>query len=372
MENIVKTQNWKKTFFIIWLGQAFSFLGSSIVSFAIIWWITEKTGSATILLVATLMSFMPQGILGPFIGVIVDRYSRKKIMILSDLSIAVATSFLVIAGILGDIPIWIIMIVMFVRSIGSAFHSPSLSSSIPLLVPKEYLTKASGWNQMLVAGSQVIGPIIGAAFLAFMDIGYIALIDIIGAIFAILSLLCIKLPELNKSEIKKVHVLKDMKEGFLALKNCKGIFKLSIIIAIMEIVIIPLGTLFPLMTKNHFNGTAINASIIETVFGIGMTLGAVMLGIFGCKKKKVIAIIISIITVGITVMISGLLPSSAFVIFAVLSIIMGAAGSFCSGLYTALLQEKIDVNVLRKSFFNYKCNASYGISTWNDYSCPYL
>lgn len=350
MNDKLINENWKKTFFIIWLGQAFSFLGSSIVSFAIIWWITEKTGSATILMVSTLMSFLPQAILGPFIGVIVDRHSRKKIMILSDLSIAAATMFIVIAGIFGEIPIWLIMIVMFVRSIGSAFHSPSLSASIPLLVPEEYLTKAAGWNQMLIAGSQVIGPIIGAALFAFIDIGYIAIIDILGAIIAVLSLLIIKLPELNKTEITELHVLKDMKEGFNALRRSKGIFKLSIIIALFQVAFVPLGTLFPLMSKNHFNGTAIDASIVEMTFGIGMVLGAVALGVFGCKKKKVITIIFSTIILGITVTISGFLPPSGFIIFAALSLIMGIAGTFCSGLYTALLQTEIDVNVLGRVF----------------------
>lgn len=140
---------WKRQFAVIWTGQAISIFTSSIIQMAIIWYLTDKTKSATILSLATLAGFLPQAVLGPFIGVLIDRYDRKKIMILADLSIAFVTFILVIVGWFGALPIWIIMTVLFWRSIGTAFHAPSLQAITPMIVPKEYLTNCAGYTQSL-------------------------------------------------------------------------------------------------------------------------------------------------------------------------------------------------------------------------------
>ena len=88
-------KNWKKLFFLIWTGQIFSLLGSSLVQFALVWWMTEKTGSAAVLASGTFISLLPQVFLGPFAGALIDRWDRRKIMILSDTAIAIATLIIV-------------------------------------------------------------------------------------------------------------------------------------------------------------------------------------------------------------------------------------------------------------------------------------
>ena len=102
---------WRKKFFVIWTGQGISTLTSSIVQMAIIWYITGKTKSAAVLSFATLAGFLPQAVLGMFIGVLIDQHDRKKIMICSDLVMSSACVALAVSGIWGDIPIWLIFIV---------------------------------------------------------------------------------------------------------------------------------------------------------------------------------------------------------------------------------------------------------------------
>ncbi|MFN8428079.1 MAG: MFS transporter [Anaerolineales bacterium] len=87
-------QRWAVPFFTIWTGQAFSLFGSSLVQFALVWWLTKETGSATVLATATLVALLPQIIFAPFIGALVDRWNRRLIMIIADGSIALATAFL--------------------------------------------------------------------------------------------------------------------------------------------------------------------------------------------------------------------------------------------------------------------------------------
>ena len=102
-------KGWKQNFFTIWAGQAFSQFSSSVLQFAIVWYLTDQTGSALVLSAAMMMGFLPQGVLGPFIGVFIDRYSRKRIMIISDLLISAASFVMVIAGWMGTLSTGLIL-----------------------------------------------------------------------------------------------------------------------------------------------------------------------------------------------------------------------------------------------------------------------
>src|SRR5258707_15673557 len=98
--------NWAARFFTIWTGQAFSLFGSQLVQFALIWWLTQKSGSATELAVATLVGMLPQILLGPFAGAIVDRSNRGIIIIVADGSIALATLLLILSFPTWKVQIW--------------------------------------------------------------------------------------------------------------------------------------------------------------------------------------------------------------------------------------------------------------------------
>lgn len=124
----IETSKWRQKFFTIWTGQAVSLLTSAILQMAIIFYLTEKTHSAMVLSIASLVGFLPYAVFGPAIGVLVDRYNRKMIMIGADLIIAVAGVALVLVALYIELPVWIIMAVLFVRNIGTAFHSPALSA----------------------------------------------------------------------------------------------------------------------------------------------------------------------------------------------------------------------------------------------------
>jgi DHA3 family macrolide efflux protein-like MFS transporter len=73
--------NWKLSFFGIWTGQAFSLIGSEVVQFALVWWLTKSTGSATVLATATMAALIPEIVLAPLAGAYVDRWNRRTVMI---------------------------------------------------------------------------------------------------------------------------------------------------------------------------------------------------------------------------------------------------------------------------------------------------
>ena len=117
-----ETKFWKKKYFTMLAGQSISLITSGILQMSIIFYLTAKTNSAMVLSIATLMGFLPQAVIGPFAGTFVDRHSRKGVMIGADLMIAATGGFLAVVSIFMELPIWLIMLVLFVRSIGNAFH----------------------------------------------------------------------------------------------------------------------------------------------------------------------------------------------------------------------------------------------------------
>ena len=119
---------WKRAFFTIWSGQAVSLVGSGLVQFALVWWLTVETGSATVLAVGTMMGVLPQVIIAPWAGAYVDRWDRRRTMIVADTLTAVTASLLILAFVIGAEQVWMIFLIMFVRAALAGFHWPAMQS----------------------------------------------------------------------------------------------------------------------------------------------------------------------------------------------------------------------------------------------------
>ena len=339
--------NWKRNFYTIWAGQAFSQFSSSVLQFAIVWHLTDKTGSALVLSAAMMMGFLPQGILGPFIGVFIDRYNRKMIMAVSDLIIAAASFIMVIAGQMGVLSTELILLVLLIRSIGSAFHTPCLQAVTPQIVPKDQLTRCSGYSQALESISQLFSPALAAVLYQSWSLSGIIFLDVIGALIAVFMLVISVIPELNHNEnIGKIHVLREAKEGFQILRTKKGMLGLVLIGTLYTLAMMPTSALFPLMSMSYFHGTSTNASVVEIVFSIGLLIGSLILGRWGGTKNRIYTIIGSFLLMSFSLFVSGFLPPGGFLVFAVCSWLMGISGPFYWGMYTPLLQSNFEAKYL--------------------------
>lgn len=342
---------WKSQFFTIWTGQAVSLITSAILQMAIILYLTETTGSALILSLASLVGFLPYAVLGPFIGVLVDRYNRKHIMILSDLVIALAAAILALAALSGELPVWLVMVILFVRSVGTAFHTPSLSAVTPLLVPQDMLAKCAGYSQAIQSVSLLLSPALAAFLYMAWNLTAVIALDVAGAVIASLTVAWVKIPGLTKpQQSEPLHFFKEMKEGFLALRSNKGLFALLWIGFLFTFIYMPINALFPLMSMEHFEGTAFHVSVVEIAFALGMLAGGLALGALGALKNRYLMIAASIALIGLGLAVSGLLPPSGFLLFAASCLVMGFAAPFYAGVQTALVQEKIQPQYLGRVF----------------------
>jgi DHA3 family macrolide efflux protein-like MFS transporter len=349
-KNII-LHHWKRSFFTIWAGQAVSLITSAILQMAIIWHLTNTTGSALVLSIASLVGFLPQAIFGTMIGVLVDRWNRKFVMIGADLIIAIAGVILALISLTMTLPIWVVMMILFVRSLGTAFHSPALSAVTPLLVPEENLTKCAGYSQSIQSISYMISPAISAFLYAHYELNTIIAIDVIGALIACITVALVAIPkQTNLDNQMKHNFFGELKEGYAVIKSNKGIYALLWIGTLFAFAYLPINALFPLMTMNYFGGTTFHASIVEIVFAAGMLIGGILLGTWGGFHKRFISISSSLTVMGIAIMISGLLPPEAFVIFVVCCALLGFSAPFYNGVQLALIQEKIEPQYLGRVF----------------------
>ena len=343
--------NWKLKFYTIWAGQAVSLITSAILQMAIIFYLTEKTGSAMVLSMASLVGFLPYAVFGPAIGVLVDRHDRKKIMIGADLIIAAAGAVLAIVALYTELSVWMVMVVLFIRSIGTAFHSPALNAVTPLLVPEDQLTKCAGYSQSLQSISYIISPAAAALLYSVWKLNAIIAIDVLGAVIASITVAIVSIPKLgDQVQSLKPNFLREMKEGIVALRQNKGIFALLLLGTLYTFVYMPINALFPLISMEYFNGTPVHISITEIAFASGMLVGGLLLGRLGNFDKRVLLITGSFFIMGASLAVSGLLPPSGFVIFVACCAVMGLSVPFYSGVQTALFQEKIKPEYLGRVF----------------------
>jgi DHA3 family macrolide efflux protein-like MFS transporter len=347
---------WVPLFFTIWTGQTLSLIGSAVGSFGLIWWVTEQTGSATVLAMATLLSTVPIIVLGPVIGALIDRWNRRFVMLAADGVVALASLWLVYLFWAEAFVIWQFYVVMVIRAVGQAFHWPANQASISLMVPKEQLPRIAGLNQTISGAAKIISPMIAAFLLQILSLSEIMLIDVITAIFSILPLLIIIIPqpETPQSEATMIAnisaVWQDMLEGFRYIRNWSGLFWLIIIIMLISFFVTPAMSLIPILVTRHFRGQALELGWLSASWGLGMVVGGLILGTWGGFKKRVNTLLIGIFGLAIGILIVAFTPASMLQL-ALLGFLVGSSmNALSNGAFSAILQTLVAPEVLGRVF----------------------
>ena len=333
---------WAPRFFTIWTGQAFSLFGSQLVQFALIWWLAQKSGSATILAIATLVGMLPQIIFGPFAGALVDRWNRRIILIVADSSIAVFTLLLAWLFATGRVQIWHVYAIMALRALGTAFHFPAMTASTPLMVPEEHLTRISGMNQTLQGLMALVAPPIGALLISVIPTQGVLFIDIGTAMLAILPLLFLSIPQPDrkvKATLEQPSLLQDVREGIDYVRRWPGLVAILLIAVLLNFLLTPTGSLLPLLITKHFGKGALEFGLTDSAWGAGVIVGGILLGVWGGFKRKVVTAFIGITGIGAGVMLVAVAPSNGFLLALAAMVLIGVMNSMANGPLGALTQS---------------------------------
>lgn len=339
---------WTVPFLAIWIGQAFSLLGSNLVGFALVWWLTAETGSATVLALGTLFQILPQVILGPLAGALVDRWNRRRVMLVADTLIALATLWLALLFAGGAVQVWHVLLIMMFRAAGGAFHWPAMQATTSLMVPDKHLARVAGLNQTLQGLQSILGPPLGALLLSLLPLQGVLFIDLGTALLAIVPLLFIDLPQPARKaatdangETVKPSMWREMREGFRYVRAWPGLLAVIALAVTLNFLINPAFSLLPLVVRDHFGGGAVELGWLESGWGIGMLLGGLALSVWGGFKRRIVTSLTGVVGMGVGIVVLGLAPASLFWLGVAGMFVAGIMSPIANGPFMAILQAAV-------------------------------
>jgi DHA3 family macrolide efflux protein-like MFS transporter len=342
--------NWKKDAALFIIGQALSHFGSIVVQYAILWHITLTTQSGTMMTLFTIVLFFPMFFISPFAGVWADRYNRKYIINIADGAIAFASLVVAILLIMGYTNYWILLICAFTRSLGYGTQMPAVSALIPIIVPKEHLTKINGIQSSIQSLGNLTAPMISGVLMTLAPLQTLFFLDVVTAAIGISILFfLVKVPAIEiQGEQKKPKYFGELREGLKYIRQQGYILRMIIIAAIFQIFLSPTNLLTPLQVARKFGDDVWRLTAIEVTSSIGMMVGGILIGVWGGFKNRVFTMAFACFLFGSVAIGLGVTPNFWFYIG-----IMAIAGLLMPLFNTTavvMLQSKVDPAFMGRVF----------------------
>lgn len=341
-----------RVFFIIWVGQLISLLGSGLTGFALGVWIFDQTGKATPFALTVLFGSLPRLLLSPLAGSLADRWNRRLVMLLSDTGNALVTlgAFILLQN--GNLQIWMIYLMAMLGSCFSAFQEPAYTASITMLVPKKELSRAAGLGNLSQALESLLTPLAAGFLFVVIGLRGIIMIDFVTYFFAIGALLIVRIPQpaLTETESQvsqKGRVWQDAVFGWRYLRVRSGLFGLLWFYALVNFFLNFSGVLLgPLVLSRY---TAREFGLVQMAVGFGILSGSLLLSAWGGPKgRKIPAVIGFIALAGVGLTLTGLSPQVAFIGLGMFVMLFSIP--LASGPSQAIFQSKVAPEVQGRVF----------------------
>ncbi|MDY6078806.1 MAG: MFS transporter [Eubacteriales bacterium] len=331
--------NYKKRAALFLTSQGITLFGSSLTQFAMIWYVTMQTSSGVWVSAMTVAAYLPQFLISFFSGVWADRYSRKKMIILSDALIAVATLLLAVLfpRIPDGTPILLSLVaISVIRSVGTGIQTPAVNAAVPQLVPEDKLMKFNGFNSAIQSLVQFAAPMAAGAVLSFGTLRAAMAIDIATAAVGIGILLAVAIPFEKREDTPST--LSEMKVGIkYAVKEC-FIGQLLLVFGLFVFLCVPAGFMATLFVKRCYGDAYWYMTLVEVVGFIGMTAGGLIIGAWGGFKNRMKTLVAGIMAFGALAVGMGAIDN--FIVYLVLMAFYGVALTMVQTSATTLFQEQ--------------------------------
>lgn len=342
--------SWYKNAAMFLASQTVSLFGSSLIQYAIMWYITIETQSGVMMTISIICGFVPMFFLSPIAGVWADRYNRKRLIIISDAMIAVTTLILAILYLLGYGSIWLLFVASALRAAGSGVQTPAVGAILPQIVPDVHLTRINGLNGSIQAAIMILSPMASGALLTAMPIETIFFIDVVTAALAIFILVFLLkvAPHQKALEKQDIDYFSDMREGLVYIRNHRFVRSFFAFFAVFFIFITPLAFLTPLQVTRSFGNDVWRLTAIEIAFAVGMMIGGGVIAFWGGFKNRIHTLAFSGIVFGVCSVALGVV--GIFWIYLFVMFIGGVSMPLFNTPATVLLQEKVEENYLGRVF----------------------
>ncbi len=332
---------WKKKVTVFLVGQTITTFGSLLVQYALLWHLTLTTKSGVVLALAAVFGFLPQAVVSIFAGVWADRVNRKVMIILSDSTIALATLGLAFFMLSGVDDLWLVFLVMAVRSVGAGLQMPAISALIPQIVPTDKLMRVNGINSSVQSSLLIIGPVAAAGIYSTVSLAAILFVDVVTAVIGLSLLATIAVPTLSRAASNdKPSYFTDLKEGLNYIFSHDLVRWVMVIYSIVFLLVVAPSNLSPLMLVRTFGGDVWLLTVLELSFGIGMVAGGVLMATFASKMDRLGLMVGTSILFGVLAVVMGF--TTNLILFYSLFFLIGLAVPAFSTASMTLLQETVE------------------------------
>jgi DHA3 family macrolide efflux protein-like MFS transporter len=216
-----------------------------------------------------------------------------------------------------------------------------MQASTTLMVPEDHLVRVSGLNESVRGLGSIAAPPLGAVLIAILPMQWVLSVDLFTAAIAILTLVLVTIPEVRRAEGRTTSVRADLREAFIYLASWKGAVWLMVIFMFINFLINPAFALLPLLTLKHFGLGAIEYAAMESMAGLGMIVGGLVLGVWGGAHRKIVTCMAATGICGLGVGLIGVLPPEGYLLAVASCLLVGVTLSIINGSIVAIMQKGI-------------------------------
>lgn len=342
-------RGWQRNTALFLGSQALTMLGSSLVQYAIMWYIILETNSGAMMTLYVLAGFLPHVLVSPFAGVLADRFDRKKIIIAADLSIAGVTLILAIIFLQGYRPYWLLLLASLLRSMGSGIQTPAVSAILPTIVPEDKLLRVGGINSSMQSLIFILSPACGGIVLTVSNLVTAFFVDLATAVVGVGILLFLAIPPTIRPDISGAGgYFRDLKDGCKYAWNHQYIRLILIFYALFCVCLAPISFLSPVFIARNFGGDVLYLTLQEVIFSSGSVLGGLAISCLGNFKNKGTAVGLATMIYGGLCMFLGFSP--ILIVFYLITAVIGFVMPWCNTSLIVILQERVDQEVMGRIF----------------------
>lgn len=338
-----------RTFFVIWLGQLITLLGSGLTGFAMGVWVYQRTGSATQLTLISFFTMLPMVIFSPVAGALVDRWDRRWALIVSEAGAALTPLLLIFLVLSDRFTIWPIYVIVGISSVFRAFQFPAFSAATTLLVPKEQLTRASGMAQIAQGIGQLLAPVLAGVLLSATSLWVVFLVDAITFVLSLATLVYVRIPRPETSAegmASRGSLWRESTYGWTYIRQRPGLLSLLLFFAASNFLMGTIIVLAPPLLLS-FTTPAVLGTVLS-VGGSGILVGSVVMSIWGGPRRRVYGVFGGVLLAGVGMILAGLAPFAPLIGLAAFVLTFGLPMITASS--QAIWQRKVAPDVQGRVF----------------------
>ena len=337
---INNTNNWKRNVSCFLTAQTISLFGSSLVQYAIVWYITLTTSSGKMLTLSTLCGFLPQIGISLFAGVWIDRYNRKWMIMIPDILIAGATLALASAFWLGHRQVWFLFAALAVRSAGTGIQTPAVNSVIPQMVPREQLMRVGGINSTLSSLTMFLAPAASGALMSVAPLEAALMIDVVTAAVGVGITAFVRIQAYERKRTGRSAALVELREGLAYLRGSAFVRRLLAFQVAVLFLISPSAFLTPLLVSRTFGPEVWRLTASEMTYSLGMVAGGLLITAWGGFKRRLDTTLLAGAVYGGLMAGLGLAPS--FGLYLACNLAIGITSPCYNSPTTVSIQERVE------------------------------